>query len=246
MRTVIGSALLLGALACLPSSAAARGLLRARSDCCVDVTPGCCDCCDWVEKTVTCYRQEYRTRTVPHTVCKVVPREVEERFQYTELVREVRPEKRTENYCTVVTKQVPYTYTECVPVWTPEKRTETYCVPVTRQVPCTYTECVPVWTPEKRTETYCTIVSKQVPYTYTVCVPYTTPEKRQECYMECVPEVVTRQVTVCRRVPCEAIDPCTGCPYTTYRSVTETQDVKCVVNRLVSRTREYTVNVCHY
>ena len=168
MRKLFGSTLLLGLLVGSASPASAHG--RA-SDCGEGVGPAPAADCGWIEKTVTCYRPEYRTRTVPHTVCKVVPREVEEKYTYTEMVRVVTPEKRTETYCTVVTKEVPYRYTVCVPVWKPEKRTETFCRLVSREVPYTYTECVPVWKPEKRTEAYCTTVTREVPYQYTVCVP---------------------------------------------------------------------------
>src|SRR5260370_36048216 len=147
MRKVLGSALLLGLLAGSASPASAHG--RA-SDCGEVVGPAPAADCGWTEKTVTCYRPEYRTRTVPHTVCKVVPREVEERYTYTEMVRVVTPEKRSETYCTVETKEVPYRYTVCVPVWKPEKRTEALCRLVTRGVPYTYTEGWQVWTPAKR------------------------------------------------------------------------------------------------
>ena len=99
MKILIRSALLLGLLGSTPGAATAQDDGR-----------------DCLERTVTCYRPEYRTRTVARTVCKVVPKEIEERYHYTELVRVETPQKRTETYCTVETRQVPYRYTESVPV----------------------------------------------------------------------------------------------------------------------------------
>src|SRR5437870_8984010 len=192
MRQMLTASMILTALAWIASSpeqARAHGRHRGcgpaacgcAAACCgapVECGAPCAPACapQYVERTVTCYRPEYRTREVPVTVYKLVPHE--EKFTYIECVPVTRPEKRTETFCTTVTKQVPFTYTVCVPVSKPEKRVETYCTTVTKQVPYTYTVCVPVTRPEKRVETYCTTVTKQVPYTYTVCVPVTPTETR--------------------------------------------------------------------
>jgi hypothetical protein len=93
---------------------------------------------------------------------------------------------------------------------------------------------------------YYETVTRQVPYKVNVAVPVVTPVKRMETYYVCVPEEVTRQVPVCRRVPYECVDPCTGCAYTAWRTVTETKTVHGVVNKRVPQTREVTVNVCSY
>src|SRR5262245_61537601 len=77
------------------------------------------------ERTVTAYRCEVKTRTVERTVQRVVTKEIEEPYTWTEMVAVTTPQKRTETVCTTVTKEVPYTYTVNVPVTTPEKRTVT-------------------------------------------------------------------------------------------------------------------------
>src|SRR5205807_9050827 len=62
MKTLVRPALLFALLGGTPTLAAAQ------------------DGCETVERTITCYRPEYRTRTVPRTVCKVVPREIQEPY----------------------------------------------------------------------------------------------------------------------------------------------------------------------
>src|SRR5262245_57620975 len=96
------------------------------------------------ERTVTAYRCEVKTRTVERTIHRLVTKEVEVPYTWTEMVAETTPQKRTETYYTTVTKEVPYTYMVSVPVTTPEKRTITEHVCVTKEVPYTYTVNVPV------------------------------------------------------------------------------------------------------
>ena len=196
-RLTLATLALLGlAVAAVPSQG---GLLHRRG-----CDSGCGAPCDvgpcavaWEEREVTCYRVETRTRNVEREVRRPVTKEVE----------------------------VPYTWTELVSVSTPEKRTVQYCETITKEVPYTYMACVPVVTPEKRTVMTCKIVTKEVPYTYTVCIPVVTPEKRKVITYNCITEQVPCQVAVCRTVPCEVVDPCTGCCYTVCRRVTEMQTV---------------------
>ena len=169
----------------------------------------------YVEQTVTAYRAETRTRVVPTVVNRVVCRVVEEA----------------------------YTYTELVPVTTPQTQTQTYYTTLTRQVPYTYTELVPVTTPQRQVQTYYTTVTREVPYSYTAYVPVCTPQTRLQTYCVAVPEEVVRQVPVCRAVSEQVTDPCTGECKTVCRKVTELQEVRSVVSRLVPQTREVTVNV---
>ena len=114
-----------------------------------------------VERTVTCYRPEFRTREVPVTVYKCVPRE--EKYTYTETVPVTKAEKRTCTYYTTVTKEVPYAYQEKVAIMKPETRTQTFYATVTKEVPYNYSVCVPVSKPEKRAQTFYTTVTKEVP-----------------------------------------------------------------------------------
>src|ERR1700730_11511271 len=97
MRQLFASAVLLGLLGWPAGQAAAHGHDGDGGP----AAPVAAADCGWTGKTVTCYRPEYRTRTVQRTVNKVVSREVEERYNYTEMERVVTPEKRTETYCTV-------------------------------------------------------------------------------------------------------------------------------------------------
>jgi hypothetical protein len=171
-----------------------------------------------VEQTVTAYRPEIRTRVVNRQVQRLVTREVEESF----------------------------TYTEMVTVSTPTKRTVTTYVPRTREVPYTYSVSVPVITPVKRTVTEYVSRTREVPYTYSVSVPVITPQKQIQTYYTCVPQEVICSVPVCRMVSCPVVDPCTGCVTMCSRPVVEMQAVKKVVMRSVAQTREVTVNVCRY
>ncbi|TMQ34774.1 MAG: hypothetical protein E6K70_05860, partial [Planctomycetota bacterium] len=92
MRKLLAFALLLALSLVALSPALARDLRRSRfaADCEESVAAPS-PVCNWVEQQVTCYRPEYRTRTVQRTVNRLVPKEVEETFRYTELVREVTP-----------------------------------------------------------------------------------------------------------------------------------------------------------
>jgi hypothetical protein len=89
------------ALVLAASSARADGLLRrhhCHEECCAPCPPPCPP--PMVEKTITCYRPEWRVREVPCTVNRTVSRQVVETRQ-----------------CTVN-----------VPVWTTQKRIVTECV----------------------------------------------------------------------------------------------------------------------
>ena len=211
---------------------------------CCDIGP--CGTVTYVDKVITCYRTEWKPRTVTRTVKKMVTREVEEKVTYYENLPIVTPVKQTVTKCVPVLKQVPYTYDVCVPVYTPQKQIVTRCVPVAKQVPYTYNVCVPVYTPQKQIVTKCVPVTRQVPYTYNVCVPVYTPQKRIVTTYQCVPEKVTKQVPVCRMVATQVFDPCTCCCRTVCCPVTEMQTVTCTVMKTVAVPQEVTVTVCSY
>jgi hypothetical protein len=167
------------------------------------------------EKTVTAYRQEWKTRVVPVVVTRNVSKVVEEPYKYTEYEKVTVPEKRTTTSYKCVTREVPYTYTAQVPVTIPEKRTIT-----------TY-QCV----------------AKQVPYTYTVKVPVVTTEKRTVTRCISVPEVICKEVPVKKLAKVQVEDPCGGCSHTALKWVTECQTKKTTVYHKVPETKEVETKV---
>src|SRR5262245_6221268 len=72
--------------------------------CCAPCVTPCC--VQYVEKTVTCYRPEWKTRDVVCTVMRPVPREVTEKYTCTVLVPEWKDEKRTICICKYIPKEV--------------------------------------------------------------------------------------------------------------------------------------------
>jgi len=119
MRRMLAASMILTALAWIasnPEQARAHGRHRGCRSAACGCAAACCEapvecgvpCApapapQYVERTVTRYRPEYQTREVPVTVYKLVPRE--EKFTYIECVPVTKPEKRTETFCTTVTKQ---------------------------------------------------------------------------------------------------------------------------------------------
>ncbi|HXG13397.1 MAG TPA: hypothetical protein VNK04_26805 [Gemmataceae bacterium] len=155
----------------------------------------CTPCCiSWIEKTVTCYRPEWRERDVTCTITRVIPR--------------VMVEERT---CTVM-----------IPVWTPEKRTIYVCryvprevereviscrmVPVTCTDPCTgctYTSCRPEYVTHRVKCVVMEAVPEQREITVNVCSyrpeQRTFPVHRVVC--EYRPETITYKQRYCVMVP---------------------------------------------
>ena len=274
-------------LGCTIESEASGGLFRRRGGCCPDECgsavapctsgPSIAPCeptartVEYVERTVTRYRQVMVEKDVEQIVCKQVPRV--EKYSYDVQVPKTYPEKRKVTEYNTVSKEVEYTYTVIVPVITPEKRKRTVYSTVSKEVEYTYTVCVPVMTPEKRTETYYQTVSKEVDYPYTVAVPKTMQKVVQQTSYKCVTEEVTDVVRVCRTVAVSYIDECGCCRVRCERVAEDVPVTRCVVRRvpvttdvtvnytvceyetrvgkrtvceLVPATREVTVNVCRY
>ena len=216
-------ACLIAGLAAISADSLNAGGLRCRNN--NDCAPADCNV-TWVDKEVTTYRCETKTKVVPTVVNRVVTKCVAEEYKYTVMVPETTQVKRTITVNKCVTKEVPYTYNVCVPVTTQEKRT------------VTVNKCV----------------TKEVPYTYTVCVPVTTQEKRTVTTYKCVPEVVTQKVA-CKTWVAAACDSCDdGCRKSCFRRcsspagqwVCEYKDVQVTVNKSVPVTQEVLVNVCKY
>jgi len=69
---------------------------------------GGCGGVQYVEQTITAYRQETRTRSVQATVYRTVTKEIEVPYKYVETVPVVTPTKQTVTTYQQVSKQVPY------------------------------------------------------------------------------------------------------------------------------------------
>jgi hypothetical protein len=89
------------------------------------------------------------------------------------------------------------------------------------------------------------VVSREVEekYTYTEKVPVTTQQRRAVTHYVSVAEEVVRRVPVCKVVTEQVKDPCTGECRAVCRTVTATQEVRCVVTRQVPQTREVVESV---
>jgi hypothetical protein len=196
MRKLTLASLALAALALTASPAGAFGHRRHHESCC---EPACCapaakPCVSYVERQVTCYRTEWRTREESCTINHFVPR-------------------------TVVGSE---TITVCVPVWTEEQRTCTVYDRVARKVERDVTCCrmVPVsvtdpcscctrtcWRPETVVKhVTCTVydcVPRQQKYTVKVCSMKQETRKIETRHIVCdvKPEKVTRTVHYCVTVP---------------------------------------------
>jgi hypothetical protein len=165
--------------------------------------PACCapcvvPCCvQFVEKTVTCYRPEWKTRDVVCTVMRPVPREVVEKYNCTVMVPEWKDEKRTIYICNYVPKE--------------EVREVTCCrmVPVCVTDPCTgctYTSCKPECYTQK--VKCCVLVPASEKRDVVVKVCTYRPEQRTvECrrvVCDYKPEQVTYKQCYCEMVPYQA------------------------------------------
>lgn len=178
-------------------------------DCGACCTPCCTPCVTWVDKTVTCYRQEMRVREVPCTINRVVLRTEVVPQTYTVCVPHWREEKRTITVCTCVPRQVERHVTCCrmVPVCCADPCTGctyTCCKPETyvQTVTCTIMEQVPVQ--KQIAVRVCSYHPEQRTCNVTRCIPECKTETvmRKECYCVCVPYQVTVKVPVCTQTCC--------------------------------------------
>jgi hypothetical protein len=97
------------------------------------------------ERTITCYRPEYRTayQTVKHTVYRCVPESRQREIEETVLVPHTRQIQKTRTVMVPVTREVERHYTAIKTELRREQRERTVCVPVVKQVEREYTVCVP-------------------------------------------------------------------------------------------------------
>ena len=131
---------------------------------CEETTAGCGTA--YVTKEVTCYRMETRTRQVPVTVLKMVPRT--EEYTYTVMVPHTVMQKQTVTEYQQEMKPETYQCTVMQMVCTPEQRTVTRYQMVQKPEEYTYTVMQPETVIEKRNVTRYQTVQKPEEYTYTV------------------------------------------------------------------------------
>jgi hypothetical protein len=147
----------------------------------------------YVDKKVTAYKAEWKTKDVECTVMKPVTKYVDETVKYTVMEQKVEKKTITENYCECVNVQEQFTYTEM------QQKTEKKTVK----------------------ENYCECVTVQEPYTYTEMVQKVEPRKQIVTSYRCETHQVQECVPVCRRVRVCCVDPCTGCSRMVWTTVTE-------------------------
>jgi hypothetical protein len=148
----------------------------------------------YVTRTHTQYKCETRLRVVPTAVRRVVSREVEEQYTYTEKVPVTTQHRRTETYCVSVSEEV----VRQVPV----RKV------VTEQVtdPCTG-ECRAVCRTVTGLQEVRCVVTRQVPRTREVVENVTTMQEvervgtRRKTVEETVQETVNVTETYCEVVP---------------------------------------------
>lgn len=158
--------------------------------------PCCAPCCEitYVDKVVTCYRPEWRTKDVTCTINKMVPRTVTSIHKCTIMVPEWKSEKRTVTCCKLVPREVEREVTCCRMV------SATCKDPCTG---CTYTCCKPE---TYTTKVKCTVwdtVHEKKDVVVQVCHHH-AEERTFECkhiVWDCKPETVTRKVSYCQMVP---------------------------------------------
>lgn len=170
-------------------------------------TPSCGTQVTYVDKEITCYRTEWKTRDVQCVVNKMVPKEVTSEYTCTVMVPEWKEEKRNITVCKMVPKVVEREVTCCK------------MVPVTCTDPCTgctYTCCKPQTFTQKVQCTVCEMVKENKEITVKVCV--CKPEKRTyKCtriVCECKQETVTCKQCYCVSVPYKTtvkVAVCTPC-----------------------------------
>src|SRR5947199_330463 len=106
----IGMKVLLAAAVAVVCSATSDGHHRRRSDC-GDCGAPCGMTVSYVERQVTAYRAEWRTKPVQVTVYKMETKEIEVPYKYTVYEQVITPTKQTITKCQQVVNKVPYKYT---------------------------------------------------------------------------------------------------------------------------------------
>ncbi len=215
----------LAAMVASPALACHRGGCGGGCDNCCQT--GCCQttccqpvCCQpqitWQERTITCYRPEWREREVSCTINRVVSHTVTEQRSCTVCVPTWHNEKRTITVCKCVPRQIQRQVccTRMVPVCVTDPCTgcsHTCCKPecYTQTITCTVMEQVP----ENREiqVPVCVMKQEQRPYTVQRCVFECKPEvvKHMERYCVSVPYQQKIKVAVCQ--PCCQSSCCGGC-----------------------------------
>ena len=127
---------------------------------------GCESAPSYEERTVTKYRQEWRTREVPETTYQTMQRWVTDKKKVIENVPYTTTETRSICVYEQVPKEIHKKVTVSVPVWTEEKKTIKVCQKVPKEITRTVTECVPTWTTETR---HCTFYHQEVHAPETGC-----------------------------------------------------------------------------
>lgn len=179
------------ALAAAPSQACHKGG-------CATCAPACAPCVtyqvNYVEKTVTCMKPEWREKDITCTVNRCIPREVVEERKVCVLVPETRQEKRTITVCRQVPREIEVDVTCC------------QMVPVACTDPCTgctVTVCKPQYVTKKVKKIVCDLVPEQREIVVNVC-NYRQEERTIQCkriVFDIQPETVVRKVRECVMVP---------------------------------------------
>lgn len=227
MKKVVLAAMILTTSLWAAAPVQAWGLRHHRGckeSCCpAPCAPACATPCatttvQWVEKELTCYRSEMRTRPVVETVTRMVPQTITEQRQITVCVPVTVPKKEIITEYTrvprVITKQV--CCCERVPVCVTDPctcctRTCWQTRQVVKNVSCTVYECVPHQ--REITVQVCSYQQqvKTVPVTRVVCHPVQEQVTRNVCYCVQVPVVTKVRVPVCVPCPPAPCAPCGGC-----------------------------------
>src|SRR5581483_10341126 len=105
MKKIVFLVLVGGLLAMTTNSVEAGLFNRCGGGGCNDCAPAAdCGGVTWVEKEVTCYRTEMRTKVVPTVVTRNVAKCVQEEYKYTAMVPETVQQKQTVTTYRCVTK----------------------------------------------------------------------------------------------------------------------------------------------
>lgn len=204
MKKSLMALLVLGGLLSAVAPVQAFGRKQCKDDCCA---PACTTCEKWVDKTVTCYKTEWRERDVTYTVNKLVSREEVVPVKRTVMVPEWKEEKRVVNCPKWVDRMVEREVTCWQTVQTCEVDPCTGCsrmvcrrVPVVKKVPCCVRECVMEQKEITVKVCTCKAVEETVQCRRVVCEVKPEQVTCKQRYCVTVPYQTTMKVRVCE--PC--------------------------------------------